>query len=338
MTEKRGRGRPRKIDKEKRSIIFLTTSFRVLQKELVHNPTKRRLERKMEEPKNVIVVNRDFSHVPGGRYRSDGKHSAEEFRDEILIPALTKSKDSVVLVDLDGIAGMASSFAEEAFGGLVRHTSIPKEDLLRRIRILSTEQPYLIEDIQQYIKESPEFAENLPERTKQYIIKRLKELEKQEAFARLKKNIKIQLTSEGLRIILNESENSPAFFEPGSAKLLQKSAVILMTIAREIGRLDNRLVIEGHTSSTFTGQYDYSNWELSADRANAARQLMEVSGVREGQIREVRGFADQFPMIEHDPTDSRNRRVTLVILYQARERQYDEIEVGTDLIAQQFGP
>ncbi len=166
----------------------------------------------------------------------------------------------------------------------------------------------------------------------------LKELEKQEAFARLKKNIKIQLTSEGLRIILNESENSPAFFEPGSAKLLQKSAVILMTIAREIGRLDNRLVIEGHTSSTFTGQNDYSNWELSADRANAARQLMEVSGVREGQIREVRGFADQFPMIEHDPTDSRNRRVTLVILYQARERQYDEIEVGTDLIAQQFGP
>lgn len=165
----------------------------------------------------------------------------------------------------------------------------------------------------------------------------LHELEKQEAFARLKKNIKIQMTSEGLRIVLNESENSPAFFEPGSAKLLQKSAVILMTIAREIGRLDNRLVIEGHTSSSYTGSGEYSNWELSADRANAARQLMEVSGLRSNQIREVRGFADKFPMIEHDPTDPRNRRVTLVLLYQAREKQYDEIEVGTDLIAQEFG-
>ncbi|MBD3331904.1 OmpA family protein [candidate division GN15 bacterium] len=165
----------------------------------------------------------------------------------------------------------------------------------------------------------------------------LNQLEKQEAFQRLKKNIKIQMTSEGLRIVLNESENSPAFFEPGSAKLLQKSAVILMTIAREIGKLDNRLVIEGHTSSSFTGTETYTNWELSADRANAARQLMEVSGLRGDQIREVRGFADQFPMIEHDPTDPRNRRVTLVLLYQAREKQYDEIEVGTDLIAQEFG-
>ena len=63
----------------------------------------------------------------------------------------------------------------------------------------------------------------------------LDELRKQEAFNKLKKNIKLQMSSEGLRIILNESENSPAFFEPGSAKLLQKSAVILMTIAKELG-------------------------------------------------------------------------------------------------------
>jgi len=73
------------------------------------------------------------------------------------------------------------------------------------------------------------------------------ELNKQEAFKRLKKNVTMQMTSEGLRIILNESENSPAFFEPGSAKLLQKSAIILVTIARELGQLDNRIVIEGHT-------------------------------------------------------------------------------------------
>jgi chemotaxis protein MotB len=162
----------------------------------------------------------------------------------------------------------------------------------------------------------------------------LKELEKQEAFGRLKKNIKIQMTSEGLRIILNESENSPAFFEPGSAKLLQKSAIILVVIARELGKLRNHLVMEGHTDANFTGDVDYSNWELSADRANSARQLMEVSGLYKGQVREVRGFADKFPMIVGNPGDPRNRRVTIVVLYESRERQYDEIQVGADLMAE----
>ncbi len=162
------------------------------------------------------------------------------------------------------------------------------------------------------------------------------ELKKHQAFDRLRKNVKMQLTSEGLRIILNESEGSPAFFEPGSSKLLQKSAVILMTIARELGKLQNKLVVEGHTDAASVGDYEYTNWELSADRANAARQLLEVSGLRENQIREVRGFADQFPMIESDPLDPRNRRVTIVVLYDSRTHLYDHLEVGSDLVEEAF--
>jgi len=162
----------------------------------------------------------------------------------------------------------------------------------------------------------------------------LEELKKQRAFDRLKKNIKVQMTSEGLRIILNESENSPAFFEPGSSKLLQKSAIILVTIAKELGQLNNHLVVEGHTDAAYTGQTGYSNWELSADRANAARQLMDVSGLYQGQVREVRGYAEKFPMIVENPSDPRNRRVSILVLYEARERQYDKIEVGADLMAE----
>ena len=158
------------------------------------------------------------------------------------------------------------------------------------------------------------------------------ELEKQAAFQALKKNIKVQLTSEGLRIILNESENAPAFFEPGSAKLLRQSAVILMTIAAEIGHIQNRVVIEGHTDASVHGSREYSNWELSADRANAARQLMEVHGLYDGQIREVRGFAHMFPMITDSPADPRNRRITIVVLYEHAEGQYDQLEVGADLM------
>jgi len=162
----------------------------------------------------------------------------------------------------------------------------------------------------------------------------LRELKKHQAFNRLENNIKVQLTGEGLRIILNESANSPAFFEPGSAKLLQKSAIILMTIARELGNLTNRLVIEGHTDAAFSGGKNYGNWDLSTDRANAARELMEVSGVRENQIREVRGFADQFPMIVSDPFDARNRRITIVVLYRWSELRYEQLEVGEDLMDQ----
>ncbi len=161
----------------------------------------------------------------------------------------------------------------------------------------------------------------------------LKELQQQEAFNRLHKNIRIQLTSEGLRIILNESENSPAFFEPGSAKLLQKSAAILITIARELGRLRNHLVIEGHTDAALGGNKDYTNWELSTERSNAARQLMEASGLYKGQVREVSGFADKFPMFKDNPLDERNRRITIVVLYPSRESQYDKLEVGADLMA-----
>ncbi len=160
------------------------------------------------------------------------------------------------------------------------------------------------------------------------------ELEKQEAFHRLKNNVKMQMTSEGLRIILNESEDSPAFFEPGSAKLLQKSAVILITIARELGQLSNKISIEGHTDSNFSGSRDYTNWELSTDRANAARALMEVSGLKPDQVREVRGYADRFPMIMNNPADPRNRRVTLLVLYKSSESTYDQIEVGADLMAE----
>ncbi|MDF1545522.1 MAG: flagellar motor protein MotB [bacterium] len=165
----------------------------------------------------------------------------------------------------------------------------------------------------------------------------LENLEKQAEFKRLRDNVKIQLTSEGLRIILNESEESPAFFEPGSAKLLQKSAVILITIARQLGQITNRLVIEGHTDASYTGSGGYGNWELSADRANAARQLMGVSGLYEGQVREVRGFADQYPMIKENPSDPKNRRVSLLLLYKSREQYYDQLELGQEIMEEITG-
>lgn len=154
----------------------------------------------------------------------------------------------------------------------------------------------------------------------------MRELEQQDIFQRLRENISVQVTPEGLRIILNESENAPAFFEPGSAKLLQQSAIILVKIAEELGMLSNRIVLEGHTSESNSSDPAYTNWELSADRANAARSLMEVSGLYAGQIREVRGFASSYPMIADRPGDSRNRRVSILVLFESTEKRYNDMQ------------
>ena len=158
----------------------------------------------------------------------------------------------------------------------------------------------------------------------------MSEFEKQKVFEELKKNIKITLTSDGLRITLNESEDGAAFFEPGSDKLLKSSAILLMIIAHELGKLTNRLVIEGHTDAS-SSDGAYTNWELSAARANSARRLMDVSGLDNEQVNEVRGFASRMPMIMDDPSDPRNRRISIVVLYQHVASGYDQMEIGEEV-------
>jgi outer membrane protein OmpA-like peptidoglycan-associated protein len=97
----------------------------------------------------------------------------------------------------------------------------------------------------------------------------------------------------GLRIELLDAE-SQTFFASGSAALATGTEKVLQLIARELGELKNSIVIEGHTDSRpYTVTDIYSNWELSSDRANAARRVMERSGLRGGQVSGVRGYADR---------------------------------------------
>lgn len=83
----------------------------------------------------TINIAKDFSRFPGGRYRSDGPHSGEEFRDDVLAPAL-KTGTSVILV-LDGVAGLPSSFQEEAFGGLVRRHGFTAHQLETALQLVA---------------------------------------------------------------------------------------------------------------------------------------------------------------------------------------------------------
>src|SRR5581483_11347067 len=111
----------------------------------------------------------------------------------------------------------------------------------------------------------------------------------------LRDQVELTVTDEGLRIDLVERANS-SFFDTGSAVMHPETECLLALIARELGTLPNDVVVEGHTDSRqYTNTDRYTNWELSADRANAARRVLEREGLHPGQVVGVRGLADRQP-------------------------------------------
>ncbi|MGB8769356.1 MAG: flagellar motor protein MotB [Candidatus Korobacteraceae bacterium] len=134
-------------------------------------------------------------------------------------------------------------------------------------------------------------------------------------FDKLKSHIEMTVTAEGLRIELLESEKG-TFFESGRPEPNADGRELLVTIAHELGKIPNKLSLEGHTDAQpYAGLANYSNWELSTDRANASRRLMQQNGLRDDQVVEVRGFADQRLRNPKDPTDPANRRISLIVRY-----------------------
>jgi chemotaxis protein MotB len=138
-------------------------------------------------------------------------------------------------------------------------------------------------------------------------IKAKKELEK------LSNQIEITITPEGLRIELIEDKNGK-FYQSGSAQLSASGQELLSLLAAELKTLPNQLLIEGHTDAAqYSTDANYSNWELSADRANSARRLLQQDGVRRDQVTQVRGFADQMLRVKNNPFDPSNRRITILV-------------------------
>jgi chemotaxis protein MotB len=138
-------------------------------------------------------------------------------------------------------------------------------------------------------------------------------------FDKLKSHIEMTVTAEGLRIELLESETG-TFFESGSSTPTASAREILAVLAAEVGKLPNRVSLEGHTDARpFSAKANYSNWELSTERANASRRMMEDNGLRPDQVAEVRGFADQNLRNKSDPTDPSNRRITLLVKYMEKQ-------------------
>jgi chemotaxis protein MotB len=155
-----------------------------------------------------------------------------------------------------------------------------------------------------------------------------KAIDKMTILNKVKKQIEMTVTEEGLRIELVEDEKG-TFFESGSALPTPMLADILKVLASQLSSLPNKLSIEGYTDAQpYANGKSYGNWELSADRANTARRVMQENGIHEDQVSQVRGFADQKLHVPDRPFDAANRRVSLLVQNLPKAGDKSAVKVG----------
>jgi len=124
----------------------------------------------------------------------------------------------------------------------------------------------------------------------------------------------VELVPEGVRIQLVDKEGSP-IFPLGSARPSEAAVAMLRLIAENIRELGNRIVIDGHTDALSYSSNRYTNWELSTERASAARKILEENGLDPDRLARVAGFAATEPLVRENPNDPRNRRISITVLY-----------------------
>jgi chemotaxis protein MotB len=138
-------------------------------------------------------------------------------------------------------------------------------------------------------------------------------ISKEPDFSKFKDKIQVTVTEEGLRIDLVEASEG-LFFDIGKATIKPQTVQLLKVIAANLSKMTNNVAIEGYTDARPYASSGYSNWNLSTDRANSARTILEENGLQKNQITEVRGFADRKLRVPDKPLDFSNRRVSILMM------------------------
>ncbi|WP_277961636.1 flagellar motor protein MotB [Pseudomonas sp. RIT-To-2] len=140
---------------------------------------------------------------------------------------------------------------------------------------------------------------------------------------KFKDQILFEITQEGLRIQIMDAENRP-MFDTGSARLKPYFEDILLAMADTIKAVPNKISVSGHTDAQpYSGQGDFGNWELSANRANAARRALEGGGYPDGQVARVVGYASSSLFDRKNPLNPVNRRIDIVVLTKKAQREIE---------------
>ena len=144
-----------------------------------------------------------------------------------------------------------------------------------------------------------------------------------ERLAKYKTQIKLDMTAEGLRIQIVDDQNRP-MFDSGSSSVNSYMQDILRAIGRVLDEVPNRLTIEGHTDAKAfsAGERGYSNWELSADRANASRRELIAGGLTGDKILRVQGLSASVPFEKGDPLSPMNRRISIIVMNREAEDRF----------------
>lgn len=178
-----------------------------------------------------------------------------------------------------------------------------------------------------------ELAQDMQEAAKlDELMQRIKEqIENTPSLADFKEQLLLDITSEGLRIQIVDKKNRP-MFDLGSAELKWYTKEILHELAKTIGEVPNHISVTGHTDATpfIGGLPNYTNWELSADRANAARRELNRGGLKREKFGRVVGLASSVPFNKEDPYAPVNRRISIVVLNRATERAIGLTEEGDE--------
>lgn len=171
-------------------------------------------------------------------------------------------------------------------------------------------------------------AETLEQQKMQQLFQDLKDRIKQnDTLQDFKDQLLIDITSEGLRIQIVDRSQRP-MFDSGRAELKYYSQDILFELAKTLSTVNNKLSITGHTDSTpFSGRPGYTNWELSADRANTARRALVAGGVAGGQIGRVVGLSDSVLFNKDDPQAPVNRRISIIVM---NKKASDDIQASAN--------
>ena len=141
------------------------------------------------------------------------------------------------------------------------------------------------------------------------------QLSDKQSLTKLADQVKMEIVREGLRIeLLDQSESF--FFDVGTATLKQDAIDLLHVIADALAKLPNHVIVEGHTDSRpYSNDVGYTNFELSADRANSARRMLVRNGVPLGRFDEIRGYADTRLKNPANPLDITNRRISIIVKF-----------------------
>ncbi len=170
------------------------------------------------------------------------------------------------------------------------------------------------------VEEARKIADEADHKKLESLLEELrKAIDKSQALRPFKDQLLLDITPEGLRIKIVDQQNRP-MFDVGSAKLKDYTTVILKTLAGYLNTVPNRISMTGHTDiRPYPGGGSYTNWELSADRANAARRALESGGLTEAKIARVVGLSSSVLFDKNDPQNPINRRISIIVMTKQAE-------------------